>query len=441
MLQRKRVAGLVNVMPCSSLAAQSSHVHLHTIVSTLAAPLLAPWLEHYARAGVRLSTHAHIVVHSAQASAEGSALGKVQALLAGHGVRAARVIYGPFNAEVRMQQVNELLASLPADAWLINADADEHYGYPCDVSDWMARVREATAAGGVVPVALSGSMNDRFAPDLLLAPVAAGRSLAEQFPLCAGPNAVQPGGARAPPRKLTKLTLLPARIGAGPPSYFVDAHTVAVGNMTFGRRGKVGGRSHWGCTKTGPFPHYAATAVQARLIWLKMRQSDAASATYKRELSSYVVGERKGTNWRMRPERAKQLGVSTRCAPGTPPPLLGSRCRCDADVPAPHPAAGAHAYRASEPAANQRGGVATGLPARVGTDSVSTRPRARTTRTRSMDTMHTRAESRQAQISAYHARAHAALRGRASGVGGRGQPARPRAQSEAEVPPARQSQR
>jgi hypothetical protein len=298
-----------------ALALASAKIFLHTVVSTVAAPLLAPWLEHYAHLGLRLGTHAHVVVHVAKDDDAAAAT----AILTRFGIsRAAAILRDArFNPILRMQLVNKYLAQLPADAWLINADVDEHFRFPCDVSQWLLAATKRTAKG----VALCGEMYDRYARDLRLAPVAADVPLAAQFPLCVSAR----GGWT--PRKLTKVVLVPARVGAaGPPTYFVDAHTAVVGNRSIGRRGKIGGRSFWACRRLGAFPHFARTAVQARLIEHKMQQSSAARKSYGQELATYVVDRANASNWLVDAARAfpPRAQPHARCC-HTLAPLLATR--------------------------------------------------------------------------------------------------------------------
>lgn len=289
------------------------NVYLHSVVNVFANPLLEPFLQHYAGLGVRLQTHAHIVLHQRDPVTDADEAAMSHAILARYGLTAAQEIAGQFSTKIRMALINKFIKTLPSNAWVINSDSDEHFHYPCDVTNWMFLVRG---------VALCGMMQERVAPNLELSPIVEGASLENQFPLCS--NVVQNAV------KLVKLTLLPARFGETPPQY-IDAHTVVIMrdgimNSTYGRRGKIGGRTQWGCRGTGPFPHYAATAVQARLIWLKMAQERSGTAvdTDRKQLVRYQRPRSTNGTWRLRhaDHSRRHCGLS-------PPPLLSSsRCGC-----------------------------------------------------------------------------------------------------------------
>lgn len=290
------------------------NVYLHSVVNVFANPLLAPFLEHYAGLGVRLQTHSHIVLHYRDAVRDAGEAATAHTILARYGLTAAQEMAGQFSPKIRMALINKYITSLPANAWVINSDSDEHFHYPCDVANWMSSARG---------LALCGEMQERVALNFELSPIVEGASLENQFPMCSGAS------HRAV--KLVKLTLLPARFGETPPHY-IDAHTVlimrdGVANSTYGRRGKIGGRTQWGCRRTGFFPHYAATAVQAHLIWLKMAQDRNGTAvdTDSKQLSRYRRPRSRNGTWRL----IDHVGHSRRdCAPIPSPLLSSSRCGC-----------------------------------------------------------------------------------------------------------------
>ena len=165
--------------------------------------------------------------------------------------------------DVKLGSLNGFISTLPAGSYIVYADADEFFSYPC--GDLVQRLRNGAASGRP---ALCAKMMDRL-PEGSVKRVAAYPSLHEQFPRC-GRLRKAVGGAVAPwtsPLTL-KLTLMPAG-GAQRLRYLTSHHAVA---WVKGRKHDFGGFSSSGCQLQGFFSHFTVSAEQLDLLEYKAAQ-------------------------------------------------------------------------------------------------------------------------------------------------------------------------
>ena len=239
---------------------------LFSVFSTGSHALLPHWFAHYASLGVDvakarliLDNHSAPSAHAAATivQAHGARVSWLNAAAPRRGTRAAKM---PFR-EVRLQLLNDFIRSLPPSAWILPADVDEHYAYPCTA---VAQLTRRAVGGGVQ--ALCGKMLDRVAPDLQLRAVTRAPALPRQFPVCVPYRAERfartVGSAKR--AKTNKVTLLRARLLGGVPQ-FVDAHAARVPQAGGGKPAKLGGPTQSNCLSSGYFSHYSFTDEKAQI--------------------------------------------------------------------------------------------------------------------------------------------------------------------------------
>lgn len=242
---------------CAPLATWSPNIYLWGLVSARSHALLRHWLRHYRAQGIRIETNAELVVEG-----EGPDLAHAVAVMHSERVHnysvypdlsvANRTIHHVnvlgVNAWLRAG-VNDFLSRLPADAWLIWADVDEFFAWPCDI-------RKRLIASG--HAAVCGRMQDRVSRDWTLAKVIATPNISSQFPICARIRRDVLSGLAV------KITLIRARIDGVVPQFWT-AHT-AVANSSRGVR-VMGGYNRQNCYAPTPmhFAHYSTTDVAVQL--------------------------------------------------------------------------------------------------------------------------------------------------------------------------------
>ena len=185
------------------LGGLADHTYLWTQASAQSHALLRHWLGHYMEQGVRLATHASVHLEPSQSDRE---LELALEALAAHQVRNVTVLERGMNSSglaARLRNgVNTFLGLLPEDAWLIWADVDEFFTWPCNVAQMLKQTRLSAACG---------RMSDRLAQGLIgMRKVTHATSLFEQFPVCSTLRRRIGGVA-------TKLTLLRSRINGQVP--------------------------------------------------------------------------------------------------------------------------------------------------------------------------------------------------------------------------------
>ncbi|KAL1508469.1 hypothetical protein AB1Y20_004571 [Prymnesium parvum] len=160
-------------MACGcSLRFLRPQLYLTSFTSADLARLLPHFVEHYASCvGVRLD-HMHIFVDD-ESGGPAAAAARDLLLAAGvprSGVELVRRAVA-FTWDWARARINRWIVRLPQDAWVINADGDEFFAYPCDMP-LRARVFHSFCA----------EMTDRVSSDGTVAEVAASPPLASQFP-------------------------------------------------------------------------------------------------------------------------------------------------------------------------------------------------------------------------------------------------------------------
>ena len=180
--------------------------------------------------------------------------------------------------------LNQFVRQLPATAWLIFADVDEFFAYPCDVLSYL-RVRSTLKDDASVGRskdrleiqrrAACALMHDRLAEDGSLPAVKRSPSLTTQFPVCTKMRALR--GAPITGNTL-KISLLAARIAGGVPEY-LNAHRVQVPISAIDALGasrpefvNIGGtpQTENNCYFTGRFSHYSMVYEAQELAWRKI---------------------------------------------------------------------------------------------------------------------------------------------------------------------------
>ena len=261
----------------SGVAALAPHLYLWTLVSSDHAVMLHHFLRHYSSLGVLLATHAHIVIHRRDNGTESDhGVRRVLAVLADFGGVGNVSEYVEPNVKAleggKLARVNAVLRSLPPQAWLIYADTDELFSYPCDIVSRLGRTGAACA-----------HMSDRVDEDVVgMRPIRRTPSIEEQFPTCTKTRGLM---LRA---TTLKLTLLRARIHGHVPMYRT-AHRVQAGPHI------VGGYGGSGCTHLGRFSHYSMSAESYQLSTMKIRDGEYAEF-YRRiaELLDWKASTRDG---------------------------------------------------------------------------------------------------------------------------------------------------
>jgi hypothetical protein len=224
----------------------SGRLYLWSLQTVNDTSLLRHFVHHYAALGVRTS-HMTFVFDGPPS---GGALphgwwhehaGQVRRVLRdiapGSSVRTTPGGYQTHGDEHKRDAVNAHIQSLPADAWLIYADSDEFFRFPCSAS----------------PAPTCGTMVDRLPPNIShraqIPNVDQTQPLHRQFPRCATVrSSLQGAYAR-------KFILLPARRVDGKAMELADSHNV----RRLGSQGDAGVR----CAAEGEISHYTMSSEQA----------------------------------------------------------------------------------------------------------------------------------------------------------------------------------
>tara|TARA_B110001452_G_scaffold174535_2_gene146290 strand:- start:1874 stop:2830 length:957 start_codon:yes stop_codon:yes gene_type:complete len=223
----------------------SDQLHLWTCATARSHVLLRHWLHHYQQQGVR-AANAHVIVHEDFAPP--------------HTVRSARhvlesagvvdVTWQPsVNSTVlellKLKHINTFIREgLPPDGWLIFADADEFFVYPCDTLQALRRAKREAACA---------FQQDRVAEDLSsILSVQANPPIEQQYPRCAKLRALLHANVQGNPLKIALLRARPW----GQVPYYYTAHRVYAGKKSIG--GFPSGSGN-GCVMLPRFAHYAMT--------------------------------------------------------------------------------------------------------------------------------------------------------------------------------------
>jgi hypothetical protein len=211
------------MLPLCGLWPASDRLHLFTTVTARSHVMLGHFLVHYAAIGVRVTTNAHLLLHEDFASTP--TLDAAKDVCEKHGVRDVVLQPGVNSTElefVKLRRLNALIRRLPDDAWVIFADADEMFDFPCDM---LAQLERPGTARRSQQHAVCAFMQDRVADDFSVPFVRPTPSLAEQFPRCAKLRGLS---SRSPVQaNILKIMLLRARIHGRAP-HFINAHKIFV---------------------------------------------------------------------------------------------------------------------------------------------------------------------------------------------------------------------
>ena len=266
---------------CNALAdVFSKHVFVHVVSSTLSHGLFPSFFMHYQSLGVQLA-HFHVVLHMTGTAADETAAASIARL----GARATN-ISTHFNRIVRNGIVNRWVKSLDETAWIINADMDEHYTFPCELTcrlmqgrasdlqhDGLATRLWALLRGSGPKQALCGSMLECVSPDFQLhQEPRSSIEMRRRFSLCARIRATLNRGW------VTKVILVPASIRP----QWDSAHGAD------SQRGFVGYNGWWvsNCIDVGDFRHYSYSASAVEMLRLKQKQGAWYDKFYAKELDS-----------------------------------------------------------------------------------------------------------------------------------------------------------
>ena len=156
-----------------SLDFLTDQLYLTSFVGFEQAAFLRHFFRHYTNCvGVR-PNHMHIFVDEAQSNVSAGASTLSVLLSAGIPESSVELVrrVEAWTWDWARMRINRWIVSLPKDAWVISADADEHFYYPCDMPD-RAKVSHIFCA----------EMTDRVGQDGRLAEVADSPGLGVQFP-------------------------------------------------------------------------------------------------------------------------------------------------------------------------------------------------------------------------------------------------------------------
>ena len=264
---------------CAPLAPWSEQLYLWSLVSSRSHALLRHWLRHYRLQGIRLESNAELIIEGS-----GEELLYTQKALHQEGVsqytvysdlrNTSMIVNGVsivgVNAWLRAG-VNDFLSRSPPNAWLIWADVDEFFTWPCDIQLHLGTGHH---------VAVCGKMQDRVSANWELAKVALNQNITTQFPLCARIRRDITNGLAI------KITLLRTRVDGVIPK-FSTAHT-AMANSSRGVR-VIGGYHRQNCFLPSPmqFAHYSTTDKAKELA--EVKKEDFLSRDGPAHAGSYVT--------------------------------------------------------------------------------------------------------------------------------------------------------
>jgi len=249
-------------------------VHLFSVVSALSHQLLPDFLRHYKSLGVPLGTNARIVLHVSRSCTESDVHAAEESLARGGLPPSAweKVTDAVFARSFdgggpKALMLNRFITALPAGHFVIFADVDEHYVYPCEVAAWMddpsSRLRVQC-----------GVMRDRAAADYRLSAVDPSQPLSEQYSLCADIRMRLHEFDEALPRvNMVKVTLVRADLKP----HWHNPHEIAASFAD--RHANAGSMPLQRCNATLAFSHYCFTDETPRLLMQKMGTLHPASTS------------------------------------------------------------------------------------------------------------------------------------------------------------------
>jgi hypothetical protein len=247
----KRLATTAGGDSCKQMAASfRKHVFVHTFLSAISHHLFPSFMDHYhASLGVALP---HFLVRLHQ-----SRLSDVDA--------AAAQTLATYNVSIRhytghprcwvgepLKSVTAWARSLPETSWIVHADVDEHFEFPCEVT--FALVERSTHNA----LALCATMLERVSPDMVLRPEEPSASaMKSRFSLCTSVR----GFWRS--SWLTKVILVANKLAP----VWTSSHSIQTAIGPVGGTGP--GRGTRGCLHVGNFSHFSYTASASKLLQVK----------------------------------------------------------------------------------------------------------------------------------------------------------------------------
>lgn len=235
--------------PTCALRFLSDRLYLITFVSGLEHVLAGHFVRHYTSSiGVR-PPNVRAFVHQGNVSGAETQLTARRFTAAGVPSACVRLLTGVFTEARRFAAINGEIAALPEGAWVIHADIDEFFVYPCGIEQQISRsqghevfcaeMRDALASNGMV-----GEL-----PPL-------SHDLKSAYPhSCYVRQHFWRNNARTSTPPLSKVVLMKAAHGNGMKRSFVDSHHL-IGYRRMGFR----------CRAIGYFDHYTLTAQALRAL-------------------------------------------------------------------------------------------------------------------------------------------------------------------------------
>ena len=122
-----------NVQP--KLTEVNSSLYLFSLLLPVDSLMLRHWLRHYHGLGVR-PNHTFIAIRLDPGRLQDAALNATLSTLRAAGVPIAnvRTLHSPPSDDLKKNEMNAMMRSLPKDSWFIYADVDELFDYPCNIN-------------------------------------------------------------------------------------------------------------------------------------------------------------------------------------------------------------------------------------------------------------------------------------------------------------------
>ena len=213
-------------------------LHLFSLVLSDDSKMLHHWLKHYHGLGVRANhTNVAVRVRSHERGLNATLQTLHDARVPRENIRLIRA--SPADA-LKLQLINSFMDSLPRRSWVIYADVDELFDYPCGQPLWHH-------------TCVAGSMVDQMAPDARITELIADGDIRVQYPLQCRIR------ARIPRQKFTKVILV--NVGSGRYET-VSGKGLSMSQGGASRRFRDTHAVNGTCTLSGIVRHYSMTTHQ-----------------------------------------------------------------------------------------------------------------------------------------------------------------------------------
>ncbi|EOD19323.1 hypothetical protein EMIHUDRAFT_444913 [Emiliania huxleyi CCMP1516] len=188
-------------------------------------------------------------VDDPRANATAAAAAAAEHSLHAEGVDDVRRISSRWSDKLMLNVTNDFIKALPRDRWLVFANIDEFFYFPCDMQRRIAERKTTFCA----------DMEDRVAQSRRAVELREAPPIDEQFPVrCRIRQSLRSRGQR--PITTEKITLFLASPAGRPHRQYKSPHRL------FSQYGKLGR-----CNNTGSFSHYTATTMYVQAIEKKLR--------------------------------------------------------------------------------------------------------------------------------------------------------------------------